>query len=280
MPDRFTPKQLARMEAEARRFCDGRITVRTSGDRVAIADLTQRFFSDDGCGDGHDLFADVTQMLEVAERKSAKEAFDEFLKPRHVPRNWSRRKNVAAIERLFEIVERDLQRPFWESRCNDFKAELARVRQDPGLEFAYKCMSWWPLAQKAQEDAIQQRDAALTASAAVSYRRDHGAWPDRLDQLVPRYLSERPLDRFSGKPLRYAQFDGVPRLYSVGFDKLDDGGTPGALPGRYDSPDRPEPWHWSFRWVDNEPTGDLILWPVGPKVIPLDPLPTAEEFNE
>jgi hypothetical protein len=60
---------------------------------------------------------------------------------------------------------------------------------------------------------------------------------------VPRYLPELPLDRFSGKPLRYAQFDGVPRLYSAGFDKLDDGGTPGALPGRYDSPDRSEPWH-------------------------------------
>src|SRR6185369_14676771 len=64
-----------------------------------------------------------------------------------------------------------------------------------------------------------------TLIAVERYRQANGRWPDRLDELKPRYLKEVPLDPYDGKPLRYRRLgDGV-IVYSVGPDGADDGGV-------------------------------------------------------
>jgi hypothetical protein len=67
--------------------------------------------------------------------------------------------------------------------------------------------------------------ATVTAIAIERYRRKTGRWPERLDQLVPDFLPQVPLDPFDGQPLRYVVLDTEYRLYSVGQNGVDDGGT-------------------------------------------------------
>jgi hypothetical protein len=64
----------------------------------------------------------------------------------------------------------------------------------------------------------------LVELAILCYRDDHGAWPDRLDELVPDYLPQVPLDPLSGTPLVYRVTGDDYLLYSVGTDRQDNGG--------------------------------------------------------
>lgn len=68
---------------------------------------------------------------------------------------------------------------------------------------------------------LRTTEAAL---ALERYRQDLGRWPDKLDELAPRYLDKVPIDFFTGQQLRYRQLaDGV-AVYSVGLDEQDNGG--------------------------------------------------------
>lgn len=51
------------------------------------------------------------------------------------------------------------------------------------------------------------------------YRRQHGNYPQELQQLVPEFLSEVLLDPFDGKPFRFRLAER--RIYSVGEKRLD-----------------------------------------------------------
>jgi hypothetical protein len=71
-----------------------------------------------------------------------------------------------------------------------------------------------------------ETDTVLAATRAVlaleAYRRERGALPQSLEELVPTYLSEVPQDGFDGNPLRYLPERAL--VYSVGADLLDEGG--------------------------------------------------------
>ncbi len=69
------------------------------------------------------------------------------------------------------------------------------------------------------------RERLLRIDLALrAYRADHEKYPQALESLAPQYLSEIPLDPFSGQPFVYrpAAEDFV--LYSVGGDGIDNGG--------------------------------------------------------
>jgi hypothetical protein len=66
--------------------------------------------------------------------------------------------------------------------------------------------------------------STVTWIALERYRRKHGALPEKLEQLVPEFLDEVPADPFDGRPLRYLIRDGKPVIYSVGKNRVDDGG--------------------------------------------------------
>jgi hypothetical protein len=62
------------------------------------------------------------------------------------------------------------------------------------------------------------------AFALAAFQRDHGKYPQKLEELTPRYLAAVPQDLFSGKPLAYRpEADGF-LLYSVGVNGQDDQG--------------------------------------------------------
>lgn len=63
-----------------------------------------------------------------------------------------------------------------------------------------------------------------TALAIEEHRHEHGSLPSRLDQLVPQYIAETPVDPFIGQPLRYRVEAERYLIYGVGSNGMDDGG--------------------------------------------------------
>ncbi len=63
-----------------------------------------------------------------------------------------------------------------------------------------------------------------TAIAVELFRRDRERLPTTLDDLVPRYLPEVPVDPFDGEPLRYVVEDHDFVVYSIGEDFVDNQG--------------------------------------------------------
>lgn len=79
------------------------------------------------------------------------------------------------------------------------------------------------LTAAARADATDQLVHA--AKACVAYQENaKGKYPERLEDLVPKYLEKLPLDPFDGKPLRMKKGDKGLILYSVGPNLKDDGG--------------------------------------------------------
>jgi hypothetical protein len=67
--------------------------------------------------------------------------------------------------------------------------------------------------------------AAAAVVAAVRFRKAEGHWPRSLEELVPKWMAEAPIDPFTGKPLVYRVDDEGVVVYSVGVDGKDDGGV-------------------------------------------------------
>ena len=68
-------------------------------------------------------------------------------------------------------------------------------------------------------------DGATLMVALERFRRAEGAYPEALDALVPKYIPAVPSDVISGGALVYARDGEDYRLYSVGLNQRDDGGS-------------------------------------------------------
>ena len=77
--------------------------------------------------------------------------------------------------------------------------------------------------------AFQAQTYSQLAIAACALERHwlaHGSYPESLAALAPEFAMPVPLDPMSGQPFRYERtVDGRFRLWSVGWNGKDDGGT-------------------------------------------------------
>jgi hypothetical protein len=64
----------------------------------------------------------------------------------------------------------------------------------------------------------------IVALAAERYRLEQDRWPESLDQLVPHYLARIPADPFRNGLLQMRKLPDGLVIYSVGFDRVDEGG--------------------------------------------------------
>lgn len=66
----------------------------------------------------------------------------------------------------------------------------------------------------------------ITELGLRAYYLDHQAWPDSLDALSPDYLDRVPADPFDdhGGLLRYKPMEDGYEMYSLGVNRIDDGG--------------------------------------------------------
>src|SRR6185436_19071506 len=66
---------------------------------------------------------------------------------------------------------------------------------------------------------------AFIACALERHRAAKGAYPNKLEALVPEFAARLPPDLIDGQPLRYRHTgDGKYLLYSIGWNSKDDGG--------------------------------------------------------
>jgi hypothetical protein len=85
-------------------------------------------------------------------------------------------------------------------------------------------------------------DEAVLACALEQYRIAHGQFPDKLDALVPDFVSALPHDVITGGAYIYQRTTDSFRLYSVGWNETDDGGKVG-MKGK-----TADPWQGDWVW--------------------------------
>jgi hypothetical protein len=134
--------------------------------------------------------------------------------------------DLASYRRYMKAYADLAGRPYAEAR-GDWEELERRIRSDRAggivsslsLPAVQRCVT---LATRA--DAGHR--LAQLALAALAFRAKKGAFPARLDELVPAHLGRVPLDPFDGKPLRLKRDGKDLVLYSVGPDGIDDAGNP------------------------------------------------------
>ena len=107
-------------------------------------------------------------------------------------------------------------------------AEIAKLPMRPYTIFAKLLL---PALEKTVQKAARMQtfvDMGRIACAIERYRLVNGHYPERLDLLVPGLIGGLPSDLITGKPLHY-QLEPAEGyvLYSVGWNRTDDGGRVG-----------------------------------------------------
>ncbi|MGA2661799.1 MAG: hypothetical protein ABSH34_30325 [Verrucomicrobiota bacterium] len=151
---------------------------------------------------------------------------------------------------IAELEKIDLARVTWEEvRRNENR--FSRYQLRTGFNPITWAMAQWRSWRSLQRAAVRHRriishERLLAAEVAVRcYQAEQGHPPARLEQLVPKYLQRVPSDPFRAGPVIYGPQGTNWLLYSVGEDRVDDGGKPVGRSGRdavargdifYDSP--------------------------------------------
>lgn len=227
----LTDAHLERLAHRLASFGGGSLTIDFAGERALFYDLLQRIYSDDGQGDGR-LTADGIRFfagIDDASSSARMPLIQQPLLPLYGLLAPSRRDLADAYESIIGEAERESRIPLWERGPSRVPAAVERLQQSPldGLRYMLVILLA-PVLERSTisvENTAMACDAVLTLIALERWRRDHGGvHPERLEQLVPEYLAALPTDRFTGEPLRYRLVNGSPLFYSVGVNRVDDGG--------------------------------------------------------
>lgn len=84
---------------------------------------------------------------------------------------------------------------------------------------------WLPTAFWTQARADTWIRMTRTTLALYLYHMDTEMYPATMDDLIPKYLEGPQIDPYDGKPLKYRQDGAGYALYSVGEDRVDNGGS-------------------------------------------------------
>lgn len=118
------------------------------------------------------------------------------------------------------------------------KQNVDRVMNAPMSSLRYPMSKLVVPSLQACTDAVgrgtARRDVARTAIALERFRQAKGQLPDSLGDLVPDFLPQAPTDPFDGAPLRWMASDDEYRVYSIGPDGVDHGGTVAESPAAGD----------------------------------------------
>ena len=241
--------------------------IRLDWERARVRDTIQQMFTDDGCGGGHctpQLLSMVWKYHTFVEPPSWQKRVNSIFVLFSVPVVGVGRREASRIcSEIIDEAERDGQLPLWE------RGESMTGRR-------LGAMPWYQIARHAPallilrvidhtvlvggEFSRQRYDAVRAAIALEQYRRKTGDWPERLEELTPDLLPAVPYDRFDGGPIKYCLKNDRPVLYSIGVDRVDDGGV---VPD--DEHPCPDVWELPsevsrLRGVSRY-RGDWILWP-------------------
>lgn len=239
-PDAFDEAALATIDAAIAHAPERLRRLDTTFEQLGFEDVVQRVYTDDGRGGGRFLPGEWRRLKEGwsgGTGRSEQPVAEALLAPAASVLAVDRAELLAHYRRFMQELEAAGERPLWEfsfdsSRWLDRRPDRLG---DPYLVFS--------TLAPAIDGAITIRQIAWyrlqAVRAAVGLMRFHLSerrWPDSLDELVPRFMPSIPVDPFDGRPLRYRLENGSPILWSIGHDRVDDGGVVDPRPGAPDSP--------------------------------------------
>lgn len=296
-PQAFSEAQLRNLAHRISAYQGGTIALDVDSERRMFADVLQRVYTDDGRGDGrvtreglktlNQLVGPSMQWNGEANDPRAALVFN-LAMPAAASLIGSRKENREFYNSLMDRMIAAHQGPSWDWDLEAIHGPMDALRATAqGLDkLRYMLVNTLLPAVNSVFDAAeystQLRDATLVALALELWHRRHDAWPTSLAQLVPDLLPVVPPDRADGKPLRYANRDGKPVVYSLGFDRDDDGGVPASNSehGRIFSFGPVAAEELKRIRDDADDQGDWVLWPPLVEEPPKEDEPAAEVEDE
>ena len=146
---------------------------------------------------------------------------------RFTPDGWIRQNQltIAQIDQMeVDAVDANAHRIDFERELS-VELAAAKLRNSP---YQFLARMIVPATLPALKKSVRSQtyvDAARCACAVERYRLTNGELPKNLDALVPRFIDKIPNDVIDGQPLRYhPAADGNYLIYSIGWNKIDDGG--------------------------------------------------------
>ncbi len=257
--------------------------VQFDGERALANDLIQRIYTDDGNGDGRVTPAGIRMLESVIGMRNEKwsKAYPEFAaiadaaqhltEPVAVFRTPGRKETIERYQAILDLIEEDFDRPAWQANMHDFTDSGLR-----GQFGQYSPLNYLLPANNQIQDrmyfTIGVQEATVLALAAHRFNRANDSWPASMEQLTADFLTEIPVDVFSGGHLKFVIRDNMPIVYSVWKDGDDDGGAAPFYQHQLDDgsfqPLRSANDHAYSHYgkiSTSKYEGDLILWPMSAK---------------
>jgi hypothetical protein len=232
------------------------------GQRYAFADIVQRLYTDDGSGDGHTTLTGLRLAPSLMNNSGYNSEMNAYVAASTVPLvGVPRAELIAEYNRLIDQAETDYRQPIrqidFHGVDSQINAMIASPRARARFAILLRMMPGLTGSQKSCEIYLGARDGAVVAIALELYRRQRGHYPAALSELTPGLLPEIPADRITGDPVKYKLIDGKPVVYSVGADRIDDGGQPPrVMDPRHRASEGAE---WGID-PNSAPRGDWVLY--------------------
>ena len=240
--------------------------------RLMFEDAVQRFYTDDGHGDGR--FAPQWKQMETIA----------FMETASAGKIYHKKEGVIT---KFDLIASFLSQPFAfyaiagrKEALDHYDASMKQLTGDPNdsLSDALKAVA---IADKEYVESMNahgsryflegilmpdfskfmhlwkldqaRRDACATAIAAELYHRANKKWPESATDLAPFCNGKTPQDPWNGKPILMETDASGFRMWSVGMNGVDDHGDLAKSKKRSDDSDS-EDWIWLA------PRGNLARW--------------------
>jgi hypothetical protein len=242
---------LARFQSHFEQVPQPEITNSFPAEKLFTYDAVQHVFTDDGTGDGrlipHKLFT-YREHLKLHGAVS-KPRFYSTIPIIYLKTVWAslnhptRRETLQLVEEVYELLgQLAKKKPSQMSQQGtSYDQELQSLTHDN--HFVRSRFARRGRISQIYHRCIATNDALITTIAILRYKADKNKLPDNLDQLVSAgYIKQLPMDPFGPGPLTYKRIDNDFKLYSLGVDFDDDGGT-------------------GYNWGHRE-GGDQLFWPI------------------
>lgn len=242
-PGLLKDEQLERVAHSIAGFSRGTMRLPVANESLMLEDIVQRFYSDDGHGDGRIVHSAETEQIsrDFGVRTPDHQAWLNALRPVRSAALPSRKEIQTKISTFVAQAELDDSLPPWrhdERRSDHLYLDVCQSGLFDVLPVIRALMGNPSGDEGMLSSAFERRDmfeadrgAVEIMLAAELFRRSEGRWPNQLAEMVPKYLPTEPSDPFTGKEMKYREPQGsgnAPLIYSVGPDGVDDGGTPPA----------------------------------------------------
>lgn len=229
-PGAIDDDSLARLEAIVGGLDDERLRIRIDHERYFFLDLAQRFYTDDGEGNGRLKFVSVPVSPSAFETSATEisETFDFLAGPLVAGVTMDRRGAIEIWNRNLDRIDAGNSIEPWEIDVSNPHGVDGPILDEADASWFSK-LRLFPVSMLLSPTdhlvnvagAIRlERDLVRTVIELELFRRTHGSWPTSNDTVG--FVGRDPFD---GESLRYVLKDGIPMIYILGPDRIDDGGA-------------------------------------------------------